>query len=496
VNPTPENGSYYSETWVTLGWSPGDFAVSHDVYLGDNLEDVENGTADTFQGNLPLTTTFLIAGFQGYAFPDGLVPGTTYYWRIDEINDADPNSPWKGDIWSFTVPPKTAYNPIPADGAEFIDPNEVFAWTAGYGAKMHIVYLGDDYDQVNNAEGGDTQVSATYDPESLEEGKVYYWRVDEDDSIEVHKGDIWSFTTPGAVGNPVPANGAEDVQMTTTLSWTPSDVAASHEVYFGKDKDAVRNADKNSPEYKGSKVLGAESYDPGKLSWYAPYYWRIDEVDSLGNTMKGPIWSFTTADFILIDDFESYDTGENQIWYAWHDGLGFGTPDNPPYSAGNGTGSAVGDESTPSYCEEKIVHGGLQAMPVEYDNNKQGYAMYSEVEKALSEVRNWTDESVDELSLWFHGNSSNSVDPLYVAVSNSTGDPGVVVYDDPMAAQIGAWTEWIIPLRTFADGGIDLTDVDKIMIGLGTRGNLTTPGGAGKMIFDDIRLCRSEQAAE
>jgi hypothetical protein len=212
--------------------------------------------------------------------------------------------------------------------------------------------------------------------------------------------------------------------------------------------------------------------------------------------MKGPIWSFTTADFILIDDFESYDTGENQIWYAWHDGLGFGTPDNPPYSAGNGTGSAVGDESTPSYCEEKIVHGGLQAMPVEYDNNKQGYAMYSEVEKALSEVRNWTDESVDELSLWFHGNSSNSVDPLYVAVSNSTGDPVVVVYEDPMAAQIGAWTEWIIPLQTFADGGIDLTDVDKIMIGLGTRGNLTTPGGAGKMIFDDIRLCRSEQAAE
>jgi len=496
VNPTPPDGSYYSETWVTLGWSAGDFAVSHDIYLGDNLEDVENGTGDTFRANQDLTTTFYIAGFAGYAYPEGLVPGTTYYWRIDEVNEADPNSPWKGNIWSFTIPPKTAYNPNPADGAEFVNLSTVFAWTPGYGAKLHTVYLGDDYDQVNNAEGGDSQASVTYSPESLESEKVYYWRVDEDDSAEIHKGDIWSFTTPGAVGNPVPANGAEGVKMTATLSWSPSDSAASHEVYFGQDEDAVRNADKNSQEYKGSKALEAESYDPGKLSWYTTYYWRIDEVDALGNTLKGPIWGFTTADFISIDDFEDYDAGENQIWYAWHDGLGFGTPDNPPYSAGNGTGSAVGDESTPSYCEEKIVHGGGKSMPVVYDNNKQGFAMYSEVDMTLSEARNWTEEDVNELSLWFYGSSSNSPDPLYVAVSNSTGDPVVVVNDNPAAAQIGAWTEWVIPLQSFADGGIDLTDVDKIMLGLGTRGNLTIPGGAGKMIFDDIRLLRSQQAAE
>ena len=135
-------------------------------------------------------------------------------------------------------------------------------------------------------------------------------------------------------------------------------------------------------------------------------------------------------------------------------------------------------------------------MPMEYDNNKQGYAMYSEVEMILSETRNWTEEGVNELSLWFHGNSSNSADTLYVAIANKTGTPVVVEHGNPDAALIEAWSEWIIPLQSFADGGIDLTDVDKIMIGLGTRGNLTTPGGVGKMIFDDIRLCRSEQAAE
>jgi hypothetical protein len=494
LSPSPEDGAYHEDVWVTLSWSPGDFAVSHDVYMGDNFEDVDNGTADTFRVNQ--TTTFYVAGFPGYAFPDGLVPGTTYYWRIDEVNQADPNSPWKGNVWSFTVPPKTAYNPIPADGAEFVDLDTVLSWTAGFGGKLHTVYIGDDFDQVNDAEGGTSQGPTTYTPDSLESGKVYYWRVDEFDGSDTYKGDVWSFTTPGAVGNPLPANGATDVKMTATLSWTPSDNAASHEVYFGKDKDAVRNADKSSPEYKGSKALGAESYDPGKLSWYANYYWRIDEVDSLGNTMKGPLWSFTTADFISIDDFEDYDTGENQIWYAWHDGLGYGTPDNPPYFAGNGTGSAVGDETTPSYCEEKIVHGGNKSMPVAYDNNKQDYAMYSEVEMTLSKARNWTDEGVNELSLWFRGGSTNSADPLYVAVANATGTPVVAVNDNPAAAQVGAWTQWVIPLQTFADQSIDLTDVDKLIIGVGTKGNMTTPGGAGKMYFDDIRLSRSIEAAE
>jgi hypothetical protein len=64
----------------------------------------------------------------------------------------------------------------------------------------------------------------------------------------------------------------------------------------------------------------------------------------------------------------------------------------------------------------------------------------------------------------------------------------VVYHDDPAATQIGAWTKWVIPLQSFADQGIDLTDVDKIAIGVGTRGNMTTPGGAGKMFIDDIRL--------
>jgi hypothetical protein len=89
--PAPADGTLYEDIWATLSWRPGDFAVSHNIYLGDNFDDVNDGAEGTFVGNQ--VSTLLIVGFPGMPYPDGLVPGTTYYWRIDEVNDTDPNSP-------------------------------------------------------------------------------------------------------------------------------------------------------------------------------------------------------------------------------------------------------------------------------------------------------------------------------------------------------------------------------------------------------------------
>ncbi len=698
LNPQPADGALYESTWVTLSWQPSNFAVSHDVYLGENYDDVNDATRDSelFRSNQDLT--FYIAGFPGYAYPDGLVNGTTYYWRIDEVNDADPNSPWKGDVWSFSIPPKTAYAPNPADDAEFVDLNAKLTWTAGHGAILHYIVLGEDFDEVNNAAMGVPNGTTTYNPGQLKLAKTYYWRVDEFNGTETLKGDVWSFTTLGAVTGPNPADGAVGVNPSVILSWDAGAVAASHEVYFGTDADSVKNATTASPEYKGPKALGEESYDPGKLALDATYYWRIEEVNGINpdSPWPGNVWSFTTSDFFVIDDFEGYDAGENQIWFFWHDGLGYGTPGTADYYAGNGTGAAVGDENSLSYTEETIVHGGSQSMPIAYNNNKQGYSKYSEVDLKLSTLRDWTAEGVTALSIWFRGNPasvgsfvegpadtytmtasgadiwdqadefhfaykmltgpgsivarvdsvdqtdvwakagvmiretidagskfaavyitpanangtatngcrfqarintavdaisdtgvataeqmaivapywmklerditgnfrasysangstwqqmswnpqnismssnvyiglaltshnnsatceakfsnvritgnvgpqwtnqdigilSNDAEPLYVAVSNVVGAPAVIAHDDPAAATIDTWTEWVIPLQAFTDQGINLTNVDRITIGLGTRGNMTEPGGSGKMFFDDIRLYRSRETAE
>jgi len=471
--PTPEDGVYHLDTWVNLSWRAGDFAVSHDVYLGDNFDDVNDGAEGTFHGNQ--TATFLVAGFPGFLYPDGLVPGTTYYWRIDEVNDTEPNSPWKGNVWSFTVPPKTAYAPDPADAAEQVDPDVTLSWTAGFGSKLHTVYFGENFDDVNNAAGGLPQGTATYTPGTLKLAKTYYWRVDEFDAIETYKGDVWSFTTEGAVGSPNPANGAVDVKQTQIITFSPSVFAASHQLYFGTNKDAVKNADTGSSEYKGTRDLGAESYDPGKLEWDSTYYWRIDEVNNTNpdSPWTGILWSFTTADFLIVDDFESYndidppDPESNRIFEAWLDG--YGIPTN---------GALVGNE-LPPYAEQSIVHSGIQSMPYFYDNSVGN----SEATLTLTYPRDWTEKGVNTLTIWFIGDSANAAETLYVALNGSA----VVNHDNPNAAQVDEWTEWNIDLQAFADQGVNLANVNTIAIGLGNRNN-PVAGGSGTMYFDDIRL--------
>jgi hypothetical protein len=610
ANPTPANGAIHGETWVSLGWLAAPSAVSHDVYFGENPADVEAGTGDTFIGNQ--IETYLVVGFPGFSYPDGLVHGTTYYWRIDEVT-AD-GEIYTGDMWSFIVPPKTAYKPVPINDAKFVSPNVVLSWTPGDDAKLHTVYFGDDFDSVSSATGGAQIGTATYDPGTLEFEKTYYWRVDEHDGISEYKGDVWSFKTakdgggllaeyysddnlmnlvltrtdpqinfnwgdPGSpdptieddnfsvrwtgeveagytetytfypktddgvrlwvggiklvdswesvplypiehtgtinlvegstyriimeyfessadaiaelrwespstpkqlipqaafslpvkAGNPSPANGAIDVTQMPILTWIAGEEAASHQVYFGSDADAVKNADTSSPEYKGSRDLGDESYDPGELPWNATYYWRVDEVEDGGTIQTGTLWSFTTAGFAIVDDMESYndlnpdDPDSNRIFNAWIDG--FEDPTN---------GSLVGNENPP-FAEQTIVHSGLQSMPMFYDNS----VGKSEATLTMTDMRDWTVNGVDILVIWFRGEAGNTAESLYVTLNGSA----MVNHDNPDAALATEWTEWIISLQTFADQGVNLANVNTLTVGLSS-----VTGGSGMMYFDDIRL--------
>ncbi|MBW7992717.1 MAG: LamG domain-containing protein [Planctomycetes bacterium] len=472
-DPIPADGVLYLDTWASIGWLPGNSAVSHDIYFGENFADVNDGVAETFQGNQ--TEEYFIAGLPDFPSPDGLVPGTTYYWRIDEVQ-ADGVTKHKGNVWSLTIPSKIAYNPDPADVAEFVDPVSILTWTPGFDAKLHTIYFGENFHDVNNASGGFPQGPTTYNPDLLKPSKTYYWRVDEFDTVNTNKGNVWSFTVQGAVESLNPSNGAVDVTQTVVLSWSPSDHAASHQVYFGTDKVALRNADTGFPEYKGDRDLGSESYEPGKLEWDTTYYWRIDEVNNTNadSPWIGPIWSFTTANFLIVDDFESYndleaiDPASNNIFVAWVDGF-----DNPAVN-----GSVVGYLNSP-YAEQTIVHSGNQSMPFAYDNA----VGKSEATSVLTYPRDWTEKGINTLTIWFRGNSANAAEPLYMALNDSA----VVTNDNPDAALKTSWTQWNIDLARFADQGVNLTNVNTITLGLGNRNN-PVAGGSGMMYFDDIRL--------
>jgi len=463
--PNPANGALHSSAWANISWSSGDLAVSNDVYFGDDFDAVNEGAEGTFVGNQ--TDTFIVVGFPGFPIPDGLVPGTTYYWRIDEVNDIEPNSPWKGEVWSFSIPPKTAYFPEPADGAESVSVDVQLNWTGGYGSKLHTVYFGETFDEVDNVTGGSSQGSTTYTPGTLKMAKTYYWRVDEFDIVETHKGDVWSFTTEGAVSNPNPAKYAVDVTQTPVLTWAPG-LGATYDIYFGTDASTL--------EKKASGNLGSESYEPGQLEWNTTYYWRIDEANNANadSPWTGPLWSFTTANFLVVDDFESYndldegEPGSNRVYLAWIDGF-----DNP---AANG--SIVGYANAP-FAEQTIVHSGLQSMPMAYDNA----VGKSEAILTLTSNRDWTVNGVNTLTIWFRGEGANAAETLYIALNGNAK----VNNDNSDAALATRWTQWDIDLQAFADQGVNLANVTSITLGLGNRAN-PVAGGAGMMYFDDIRL--------
>jgi hypothetical protein len=296
--------------------------------------------------------------------------------------------------------------------------------------------------------------------------KTYYWRVDEFDVVETHKGHVWSFITEGAVGSPNPANGSVDVTQTPVLTWEPG-FGATHEVYFGTDTTSL--------ELKSSGNLGSESYDPGQLEWNTTYYWRVDEANNANadSPWTGPLWNLTTANFLIIDDMESYndldpaDPASNRIFNAWIDG--FEDPTN---------GSLVGYANSP-FAEQRIVHSGNQSMPFEYDNS----VGKSEATLTLTDNRDWTIKGVNRLTIWYRGSSSNAAETMYVTLNGSA----TVDNDNPDATLAYLWTEWNIDLQTFTDQGVNLTNVDTISLGLGNKNN-PLAGGSGMMYIDDIRL--------
>jgi len=107
----------------------------------------------------------------------------------------------------------------------------------------------------------------------------------------------------------------------------------------------------------------------------------------------------------------------------------------------------------------------------------------SEATLTLVSPRDWTQEGVTKLSLWFRGASGNAGERMYVALNGTA----LVYHADDAATQTSRWTRWVIDLTEFA--GVDLTNVNTITIGFGTKGS-PVAGGTGTMYFDDIGLIR------
>jgi hypothetical protein len=309
---------------------------------------------------------------------------------------------------------------------------------------------------------------------------MYYWATPEHPTHHI-AATIWDpggTPDPGTAVDPSPQDGAEDVPHDVVLGWVPGLYAASHDVYFGTDFDEVNDADTSSAEYRGSQELEADSYDPcGLLDLGRTYYWRIDEVsDAL--IWKGNVWSFTTRDYRVVDDMESYNDSNNPIYETWHDWWW------------NGTGAIIFLETAPG-----LVHEGEQSMGFSYDNDSvYSTEKHSEADRTFAEPRDWTAFAVELLTLYFWGdpaNDANDTEQMYFGMEDSRGAYAEVRYgdngQDMNDIRIAEWHRWDVVLADFNDGGVALQDVNKVCIGFGDREG-SVPGGVGTVYFDDIRL--------
>jgi len=280
---------------------------------------------------------------------------------------------------------------------------------------------------------------------------------------------------PELAQNPNPRHlaTAERTADGPVLRWVPGVYAVSHDVYFGTDPNAVRDANNTAlwAEFKGNQVL--TSYDPGLLELGQTYYWRIDEVNEAepNSPWVGSVWEFTVADYIVVDDFESYndipfgEEGSNLVYMTWVDGF-----ENPTVN-----GATMG-YVTGNSLETDNVHGGQQSVPLAYDNTT---ATYSEATVSMDDLgidKDWTQENLKTLSLWFYGSPVNAATvQMYVKLNDAEA-----LYDGPL--NLAMWQEWSIDL---AASNTDLSNVATLGVGFRRTGAI---GNRGSILLDDIRL--------
>jgi len=341
--PSPTRGAAGVDPSAVLSWSPGESAASHNVYLGTEKSAVDNADTNSleFRTNLPL-------GGESYDPPGDLEPGVTYYWRIDEVNESDPNSPWKGFTWSFTVAPAPDRPLVLIDCQDIVstghgfseDPDREFT-NCGAGSVNNIngptpgneavwkFDLGEVYElgptKVHNGPGdGIRKMNVFYSVDAVEWVRWGVFDFGELTQLQLYDGPDFSgvlarhikfsvFQNQGKNGetqirgvhfyrvydpaiaqDPRPRNGAVDVQLSPTLSWGNGQFVASHEVYFGPDRHAVYNATTASSQFHRRQTSNSFVV-PEELEMGRTYYWRVDEVNESepDSPWKGMIWKFT-----------------------------------------------------------------------------------------------------------------------------------------------------------------------------------------------------------
>jgi len=531
-DPLPNDQATDVPLDAALGWKPGDYANTHDVYFGLNFDDVNDATKAS-----PEYETTKSLGDESYA-PEALDFGTTYYWRVDEVNAPTDAAVFKGEVWQFTTEP-VAYPiaDVTATASSFAAGQGPEKTINGSGLNANDLHSTESTSMWLSEDGGAQPTWIRYDFDriyKLHQMWVWNYNVElesvvgfglNDVTIEYSTdgsnwtplegaapfaqapgtGDCAHNTTidfagalaksvrltansnhgpfdqyglsevrflyvPGWAREPDPQDGATGIHPDVVLRWRAGREATTHDLYLSTDEQGVIDGT------VAANTVTEASYDAGTLELAQTYHWRVDEVNEAGvpAIWQGDIWSFETAAYLVVDDFEGYDDdyeNYNRVFQVWIDGAGYTQPE--PGHAGNGSGSLVGTAQAP-WVESTIVHSGRQAVPISYNNMAAPF--YSEAVRSFAVPQNWAKAGIETLTLSFYGNSTNSAgEKMYVKIN------GVKVPYDGDSSNLtqGIWQPWTIKLSSLV--GANLQNVTEFAIGF-------SGSGSGVVTFDDIRL--------
>ncbi len=408
-DPQPEDGATDVYRDVELNWTPGGYAGAHDVYLGTDFDDVNDADRADPRGVL------VGQGQEAATYDPGrLELGTTYYWRIDEVNATPDATIFKGLVWSFTTEP-LAY------AIENITVTSNGVSDEGLGPENTIDGSGLNDDDQHSVDpmamwlatpDGEDPIWIQYEFDRIYQlHELWVWNYNvlfetvlgyglKDVTIEVSTdgtdwtvfGDVECAKATAKVNyghnTTVDLGGiaARFVRLTVNSGWGSlghyglSEVRFLHIPAFARAPQPADGQTDVSPDaalrwragrdadlhqvYLGADpealaLIDTTAQDriaPAGLEFGTTYYWRIDEVNEAEAVAvwQSDLWRFATQEYQPIDGFESYtddiDAGE-AIFDTWLDGWV------------NETGSTVGYLEAP-FAERTIVRSGAQSMPL------------------------------------------------------------------------------------------------------------------------------------
>ena len=473
--PLPANNAQDTPRNTILSWTEGDTAAKHNVYFGTNFDDVNEANLTDQRGVLVSENQEELS-FDPLG-PDLLDYGQTYYWRIDEV-EADGTTINRGNIWKFTVANFIVVDDFESyNDLEPQDPNSkrIFnTWIDGWEIATNgatVGYAEPDFEngehfvETNTIHTGKQSMPYFYDndmkySEAVMDltGSASDWTKD-----DVNQLSLWFIGAPGPVGSFI-----EDPAGTYTMTANGADIWGEvDEFHFAyKELDGavtiqakVESLDNTDP-YSKAGIMIRDTLEPGARN-----------CSLLMTPENGVRFQYRN----VVDDTTDREFDPNVAVPYWV----------RLERTGGGLIRAFYSENGSDWSSLPLKQVSM-SMPIYV-----GLAVTSHntEEVCTAVLSNVTITGTGSESAWANqdiGIVSNSAQPLYVALNDSA----IIYYDDPSATQIDVWTQWNIQLQSFASQGVNLNNINKIAIGVGTKSDTTTPGGTGTLFFDDIRLYR------